>query len=282
VDINEELLNQAEDVYGNNPKMRFLREDLSNGLTPSIKEMDPFDLYFSSFGTLSHLNEEQSIHLVADICRHAEHGAIFVGDWLGRWSYEWQDLWHNPVDHEYFMDYRISYIYPPEERDRVDVAGFPLRLMCRDEIEHIVERAAAESGYRIQPLRYFDRSILVGRHLETGEYNKHCPALRYPINSLFEGYLRTDLESLRVDYVLREGFDHLNNFFESFFMSTNALVDYTIALLAGYDSEKSELGPSPEIMPFYPAPLKETMHSMRRIIEGVGWLPWGQRHDEAR
>jgi SAM-dependent methyltransferase len=275
VDINTDLLQQAEDHYGGNPKMRFFREDLSEGLPARIQKMDPFHLYFTSFGTMSHFTEDQSVRLVADICRHAETGAIFMADWLGRWSYEWQDLWHQPVDREYFMDYRISYIYPPEERDRVEVDEFPLRLICRDEIERIIEGAAAASGCRIRPIQYFDRSILVGRHLETGDYNRNCPALRHPINSLFEGYTRTDLESLRVDYVPREGFDHLNSFFEGFFMSTNTLVDFTIALLSGYDSEKNELGVIPEIRPFYPEPLKETMRSMRRIIEGVGWLPWG-------
>jgi SAM-dependent methyltransferase len=275
VDINEDLLRQAKNYYGGLPKTHFLSEDLSRGLPERITSMAPFDLYFTSFGTLSHFNEEQSIRLLAGVCRHAKNGAIFMGDWLGRWSYEWQDLWHKPLDREYFMNYRISYIYPPEERDRVDVATFPLRLMCRDEIERIVEKAAAHAGCRIRPIKFFDRSILVGRHLETGDYNKNCPPLRHSINSLFEGYTRTDLENLRVDYVPREGFDHLNNFFESFFMSTNALVEYTIALLSGYDSEKNELRYVPEIRPFYPASLKETMHSMRRIIEGVGWLPWG-------
>jgi SAM-dependent methyltransferase len=275
VDVNEDLLQQAEEYYGSNPKMRFLREDLSEGLPPNIEKMDPFDLYFTSFGTLSHFTESQTVSLLADICRHAPDGALFMGDWLGRWSYEWQDLWPEPLDREYFMDYRISYIYPPEERDRVEVAEFPLRLMCRDEIERIIAAAAAESGCRIRPLQYFDRSMLVGRHLETGDYNKNCPPLRYPINSLFEGYTRTDLESLRVDYVPRADFDHLNNFFERFFMATNALVDYTITLLSGYDDETDTLGVTPDILPFYPEPLKATMHSMRRVIEGVGWLPWG-------
>ncbi|MBW2042103.1 MAG: class I SAM-dependent methyltransferase [Deltaproteobacteria bacterium] len=275
VDINEDLLKQAKEYYGTNPKMRFVQEDLTAGFPDSIKALDPFDLYFTSYGTFSHFNQEESIRLVADICRHAPSGALFMGDWLGRWSYEWQDLWHAPVDREYFMNYRISYIYPPEERDHVDVAEFPLRLVCREEIEAIMHAAAAEAGCRIRPIKYFDRSILVGRHLETGDYNKNCPPLRYPINSLFEGYTRTDLESLKVDYVPREGFDPLNNFFERFFMATNTLVDYTIALLSNYDSEKNTIRFAPPVLPFYPEPLKETMISMRRIIEGVGWLPWG-------
>ena len=179
------------------------------------------------------------------------------------------------MNEEYFMDYRISYIYPEEERDQVDVAAFPLRLMCREEIQRIVERAEKRVGCRIVPLTYFDRSILVGRHLETGDYNANCPRLRYNINSLFEGYTRTDLESLIVDHVHRKGHDHLNSFFESFFMASNELVRFTIALLSGYDAEKRELTKVPEVRPYYPEPLKEAMHSMELVIQGVGWLPWG-------
>jgi SAM-dependent methyltransferase len=275
IDINAELLSQATACYGTNPKMCFQREDLSDGLTESITRHEPFDLYFSSYGTWSHFHDDQAVKLVADIARHAPDRAMLVGDWLGRWSYEWQDLWDAPLDQEYFMDYRISYIYPEEERDKVDVASFPLRLMCRDEIQRIIDRAEKEAGCRIRPIQYFDRSILVGRHLETGDYNPNCPNLRYNINSLFEGYVRTDLENLVVDYIPRQGFGFLNNFFESFFLASNALVQYTIELLSGYDPEKGLSETSSPIRDFYPQPLKEAMHSMRRVIEGVGWLPWG-------
>jgi len=275
VDINPELLDQAAAYYGQNPKMQFQRADLSAGFPEQLRKEEPFDLYFTSYGTFSHFTQAQSIDLVADICRHAPDRALFTGDWLGRWSYEWQDLWDAPLDREYFMDYRISYIYPKEERDKVDVATFPLRLMCREEIETIIEAAAEKAGCRIRPLKTYDRSILVGRHLETGDYNRNCPALRTPINSLFEGYTRTDLEALLVDYVPRPGFDHLNNLFERFFMATNTLVQYTINLLAGYDADAESFATEPEILPFYPEPLKEAMHVMRRVISGVGWLRWG-------
>ncbi len=275
VDINEELLNQARAFYGNNSKMRFIREDFSAGLPRKIKDMEPFDVYFSSYGTWSHLHDDQAVALIADICRQAADKAILVGDWLGRWAYEWQDLWDAPLDKEYWMDYRISYIYPKEERDKTDVAVFPLRLMCRDEIQRIIDAAAREAGCRIRPLKYFDRSILVGRHMETGEYNANSPPLRHAVNSLFESYARTDLDTLMVDHVGRHGFNQLNTFFESFFMAANTLVAHTRNLLSEYDAESGGLRTIPEIKPFYPEPLKEAMHSMQRVIQGVGWLPWG-------
>ena len=275
LDVNQDLLDQAREVHGHNPKVHFVSGDLSQGLPPELGQRGPFDLYFTSYGTLSHLRDAECVRLFADICRHASNGALLIGDWLGRYSVEWQDLWHHPADQEYFMDYRISYIFPEEERDQVEVASFPLRLMTRDEVRAILAQAAAQAGVKIEECGFLDRSLLVGRHMETGDYNSNCPSLRGPINSLFESYTRTDLESLLVDYVPRPGFDHLNNFFENLFMSTNALVNYTIALLANYDSEKGDLGEVPQVMPFYPEPLKEAMHTMRRVIQGVGWLSWG-------
>jgi SAM-dependent methyltransferase len=275
LDLNEDLIKQAEACYGHFPKVRFVQGDLSNGLPDSIKEQAPFDVYFTSYGTLSHFDSQQTAKLVADICDHAPSGSLFVGDWLGRYSYEWQDLWHKSPKKEYFMDYRISYIYPEEERDDADVAVFPLRLVTQDEIMAIIEEAEKASEGSIQPLTFYDRSVLIGRHTDTGDYNKNCPKLRAAVNSLFEGYLRTDLENLLVDFVPREGFDHLNNFFEMLFMSCNTLVTHTTSLLSEYDPETETSRPTTDILPFYPEPLKEAMKSMQRVIEGAGWLKWG-------
>jgi len=143
--------------------------------------------------------------------------------------------------------------------------------MTRQEVMRIVERAAKESGVTIRPVSFFDRSIMVGRHLATGEYNPNCKDLRLPINSLFEGYLRTDLEQLLTDYAPRQGFDHLNNFFESFFVSCNTLIDHTIAMLAGHSRGKLDT----RIEPFYPEPLQEAIRTMRLVVETAGKLQYG-------
>ena len=276
LDLNPDLLKQAEEYYGQQPKLRFVQGDLSDGLPRQILDEAPFDVYFTSFGTLSHFHDSQCAKLIADICRHASDGAVFIGDWLGRYTYEWQDLWHHPPDREYFMDYRISYIYPEEVRGEIEIPSFALRLMSRDEIERIIGQAAEMAGIRIEALNYFDRSILIGRHMDTGDYNAHCPKIRLPVNSLFEGYVRTDLESLLIDYVPRKGFDHLNNFFEMFFLSCNTLIKHTIFLLSHYDGETERFdGEADTILPFYPEPLKEAMRTMHRVIEGISWLSWG-------
>jgi SAM-dependent methyltransferase len=269
IDINDNLLSQAAECYNNHPKMRFLKYDISQGLP--FAEEEPFDIYLTSYGTMSHFKDELAARIIADICEHAPDRALFIGDWLGRYSYEWQDLWHHPADEEYFMDYRISYIYPPEERQTADIPVFPLRLITRKEIEAIIGRATSLSGVTIKPITYFDRSVLVGRHLATNDYNPNCTDLRKPINSLFESYTRTDLEKLLVDYVPRAGFVDMNEFFESFFMSTNMLVQHTIALLA----ESISGGAPMPIQSHYPEPLQEAIKTMELIVETCTKLRYG-------
>ena len=268
IDINDNLLEQARDHYAHHPKMRFEKHDLSAGLPEGE---NPFDVYLTSYGTMSHFHDDQAVKIISEICHHAPEKAIFVGDWLGRYSYEWQDLWHMSPLEEYFMDYRISYIYPPDERDKADIPVFPLRLMIKDEIMAIIDRVRKETGVEIKPIGFFDRSILVGRHLETGDYNRHCQDLRLPINSLFESYTRTDLERLMINYVPRDGFAYLNNFYESFFMCCNTLVEHTIAMLAGLNDGETET----RIEPFYPAPLKDAIKSMRGVVEAASMLRFG-------
>lgn len=276
LDLNPDLLRQAEEHYGHLPKVRFLEGDMSDGLPEEIQSEAPFDIYFSSYGTLSHFNDKQCAKIIADICTHSNDRAVFIGDWLGRYSYEWQDLWHHPGDEECFMDYRISYLYPEEVRTAMEIPSFPLRLMTRDEIEHIIEQAGEMSGTQIRPLDFFDRSILIGRHMDTAEYNANCRPLRMAVNSLFEGYLRTDLEGLLVDYAPRRGFERLNGFFEMFFLSWNTVIRHTIFLLSHHGSETERFaGEAQGILPLCPDPLKEAMRTMQRVIEGIGWLPWG-------
>jgi SAM-dependent methyltransferase len=182
IDINQDLLQEAEEAHAGNEKVMFQQRDFSDGIS---SEEPPFDIYFTSYGTLSHNHDEQTIKILTDIAAHSGDHALVIFDWLGKYSYEWQDLWINNQNEETFMDYRISYIYPPEERDTVEIESFPLRLLSRKEAEHIIRTASELSGKEIKIKKFFDRSIFVGRHMDTSEYNRHCPAIREAVNALW-------------------------------------------------------------------------------------------------
>jgi hypothetical protein len=203
-------------------------------------------MYFASYGALSHLHEDQTVELLSDICRQAEDGALIMGDWLGRYSYEWQQLWEDNCEEEQWMDYVISYIYPPEQRDQMELASLDLRLLCRDEIERMVARVREQTGISLTIDTLFDRSLFVGRHIETGDYNAHLKTqLRQTVNSLFERNQRTDLEHLLLNYHPQPDFPDANQFFNRYHQCWNSLVRCTMNGLRD-SGQQSTLDAEPE------------------------------------
>jgi SAM-dependent methyltransferase len=273
VDISEPLIQQAREVHGFNGKVRFELGDFSRGLPAEVGKA-PYDIYFTSFGTMSHLTDDRLVKLLVDIARHGGEHSVLILDWLGRYSYEWQDLWRIEEVPEYTMDYVVSYIYPEDERGDKELDHLTLRLMSSTEVIKLVERASIESGVDIELKVMFDRSLFVGRHMDTGDYNRYCRPLRSAVNSLFEVNTRTDLETLLADYSIKDGFDELNSFFEHYQMSWNALVRYTVDLLYHYDSG-DEGGKPPDIPGSYPDVVQKMMHNMLNIVKSCHWISVG-------
>ena len=278
LDLNADLIDQARAIYGQNPKLIFEQADFSNGL-PLAEGERPYDLYFTSYGTCSHHNDDETfIRLMADIATHAEDYCTVVCDWLGRYSYEWQTLWTNDLSESRNMDYVVSYIYEAEERaERADeLQHLYLRLMSRQEAEGLVAEASQRAGVEIKPLCFFDRAIFTGRHMDTGDYNPHAQPIRQAVNSLHEANLRTDLHSLLVDYMPKSGFEFINDYFEHLQMCWNTMVLYVDELLNLYDETQRRFTSEPRPIPAsYPPPLRDMMERMRSDVEGIGWLETG-------
>ncbi len=274
VDINEDLLREALEFHNGNEKVRFQHGDFSDGMP---LDEPPFDIYLTSYGTLSHNHDQQTVKILCDIAHHCDEHALVICDWLGRYSYEWQDLWIKDPKDETFMDYRISYIYPPEERETIDIKSFPLRLISNNEALKIIKTASTESGVEIKIKKIFDRSVFVGRHMDTAEYNRHCPVIREPVNALLEPNVRTDLSSLIIDYIPKQGFHELNEFFEGFSMCWNSLVKHTMEFLSEFHEQASIVFDSVDIHTFYPESLKNAVQMMRKVVNATGGLPGDSR-----
>ena len=278
VDLNESLLAQARAIYSDNPKMIFQQGDFTQGL-PLFEDEKPYDLYFSSYGTCSHHNDDETmVSLLAEIARRVENYAIVVCDWIGRYSYEWQSLWTNDPSERQNMDYVVSYIYPREEREqrRDELQHLWLRLMSRQEAEAIFAEASQRAGVPIRLASCFDRSVWVGRHMDTGEYNPHAQPIREVVNSLHEENIRTDLSTLFIDYHPKLGFPFLNDYYEHLQMCWNTLVEYTSELLECFDERSRDYAtPPPPVPGGYPPELQKMMTRMRAVVEGVGWLETG-------
>lgn len=278
IELNEELIAQGRHIYGQNAKLTFEQADFTQGL-PLGENEKPYDLYFASYGTCSHHNNDETlIQLLADIGNHVEEHCLMVCDWLGRYSYEWQSLWTNDFDERRNMDYVVSYIYEKEEREqrRDELQHLFLRLMSRQEAEHIVAEANKRTAAEIKPLTFFDRSVFTGRHMDTADYNPYAQPIRQAINSLHETNVRTDPSSVLIDYMPKPGFEFINDYFEQLQMSWNTLVLYVDELMQSYDIQKKAFSSEPPPIPgSYPPALREMMSRMRLVIEGVGWLGLG-------
>ena len=264
IDLNPGLIAQAEAIYGHHRNMAFVEANF-NELDLEAEEL--YDLYLASYGAVSHNGHEQNARLLAKLAQNGRDGSLIIADWLGRYSYEWQTLWSNNLGEEQWMDYVISYIYPEDQRKHRELSSLTLALLSRQEVLNIIQAARRLSGVNIRLRRLFDRSVLVGRHIDTRDYNPHAQPLRQRVNSLFEHNMRTDLEGLLVNYVPKDGFPAVNEFYAMFHSSWNALVGYVIALLRHYDGAKAS--PRPEIERHHPRPLRMAMARMRRLIAAL-------------
>ena len=261
VDLNPALLEQARHRYRREQNVVFVEADLRDGL-PFPAGEEPYDIYFASFGTLSHLGEEETIGLLGDVARHASAGAVLVVDWLGRYAYEWTDLWDADTSREQWMDYRISYIYSEGERLTRPIDSFPLRLLCPEEARRVFKRVEEETRIRLAERALFDRSLFVGRHMDTGDYNHHAPPLRAAVNRLHEPLCRTNLRDLLFDLHLPEGFPGPSALIERLHGYWNSLIRFTAEALACQDASAAP----PSINPSGPEPVRLSMMRLAEVI----------------
>lgn len=270
IDLNPDLIAQAESIYGDRGFMSFQIGNFADGL-PLEKEEPAYDIYFTSYGSLSHLKDSQLEKLLSSIGKHANPGSLVICDFLGRYSYEWQDLWKREPDIDQFMDYKISYLQAPQEmKEKKDIKSFPLRLVCPKELTDVIARVNRKGKKQLAIKRIFDRSILVGRHMETAEYNTNAQPLRRMINSLHEEDVRTDFGELYFPYYPKKGFPELNRFFRQIEECWNILLRFC----------QQRLTQSLDIVELegwrdFPPVLQQTIMTLDRVIDSVGWMRMG-------
>lgn len=272
VDISPAMVEQGQQFYQGDPKVEFVVGDLSQGLGEAKKDHG-YDIYFSSYGSLSHLRDGEMEQLLEDLFDHFEGSCVFVADLLGRFSFEWQCYWSDSGTDEVNMrQYSMSYLYPREMLGKIEVERFPVRYWNAEEFNDFVKRVVSRRGGRIAKSRLWDRSVLVGRHMNTGEFNRHAQPIRRAVNSLHEFNQRTDLETLIFDYTPHADFPKLNDFFEQYQMAWNAVVYAAIQALEHWnDREWLEQDP-PEI---YPAPVNEAIRTIRNVVGNCQWFRMG-------
>lgn len=270
LDLSEAMVEKGRDNYRGLANVRFDVADLRAGLGPA-RATGPFDIYFSSYGALSHLDALSLHDLLKEIALAAKPGAIVVLDLLGRFSPEWPAYWGAQTETEKVKPYSMSYLYPPVERQSGVIERFPLRFWTGDEVRGLAAEVGAASGVDIAVRELRDRSIFVGRHVDTNEYGALVPPLRSYVNQLYEQNVRTNLDNLRFTYRDVPGAAELNAHFRVLAKCWNVVVEFTIERLRGTRLNLVDLEGWRDFRP----ELQMALMTIDRIIDGVAWIDVG-------
>lgn len=264
LDLSEAMVEQGRTNYAGLRNVDFQQADLRNGM-PVLDAEPPFDIYFSSYGALSHLDGADLKRCLVEIVKHAAPGALAVLDLMGRYSLEWPAYWNAATEAEKTRPYSMSYLYDEIERRSGRVETFNIRFWTDEEIRDLCRELSRETGVPVEAVRILDRSIFVGRHVDTREYGCRLPPLRSLVNRLYEQNVRTRIEHLRVKIRSTPGHEPLDEFLQTFSTSWNRVIEFTLERLHGARIDLSAL----EDWPDFTGALQVAIRSMDRIIDGA-------------
>ncbi|MBN1508182.1 MAG: class I SAM-dependent methyltransferase [Sedimentisphaerales bacterium] len=195
LDVSPAMVQQGQENYQGRDYARFLEGDLAEGFP--LQNEPPFHIYFSSYCSLSHLTVAELEHLSAQLFAHAGKGSIVVYDVYGRYSAEWPGYWDKSAEQQ--LPYTMAYLKRPEEQDRKTADWFDVTFWSSKELLDTIHRASATAGKQVSVLLCKDRSILVGRHMDTCFFKPTEFGIRQQVNILFDHDYRGDTSGLRID-----------------------------------------------------------------------------------
>lgn len=274
VDLSPEMVDEARRRFADKPAARFEQCDL--GQPEKILSQNSYDLYFSSYGSPSHLDDSQLRNLVATICRTTDKACVIFLDLLGQYSLEWPRYWGYSLrpDAPKMLPYNMVWLYPPDEqvRHRPDFSDYRVRYWGGKELEGFL-RNIPEVEQRWGGLTLTDRSILCGRHLDTREFNPGSKPVRRALNGLFEFNHRTKPDELLAPDVPSCPDKEVASFFKTYCDLWNATIEAYRAAVSGKDVrahlesilEKFDL----------PQLLRKGFESSLLQQEAMGWLEPG-------
>lgn len=269
LDISQAMVERGQVLFEDRPEIKFAQADLRDGFG-AFKDEEPFDIYFSSYGSLSHLNRQDLVELLQDICEHSGDESLIVLDFLGRYSIEWPDFWFAESESEKVRDYTMSYLYSEAVRKEIESEKFPLRFWVGSDVKDLSQELTETCGVGIEVLKLMDRSLLVGRHTDTREYNDRLKPIRRAVNSLHQDYLRTNLEELILDPAIVPDRPVIAPPLRELIDSWNVVVEYcqqrlwercSLTQLEGWDD--------------FTKPLQFALMTIDRVIADVGWMWYG-------
>lgn len=195
VDISPAMVKQGKKNYAGRSNIQFAEADLSEGLP--LRSHLPYDIYFSSYASQSHLSFDELERLTHHIFSHIDQSGYMVFDLYGRYSPEWPKYWANNC--RTFSPYTMAYLLPPEEQNPEKITWFDATFWSGMELRNLIESTAKSSGRTARIISMQDRSVLVGRHIDTMLFKDHRHQTRMAVNRLFDRDYRGEIVGLRPD-----------------------------------------------------------------------------------
>lgn len=207
LDISPSMIAQGRANYRDLGNVGFEYANLEDGLPQVVMRDRPFDLYFSSYGSLSHLHPESLEALFVQIFKHAANGSVLIYDTHGKYSPSWPKYW---AEKKIMLPYTMAYLVPGDKRKEENVEWFNLCYWDIGDLKAAMQRAASKAGVNINLLYMLDRSIFVGRHIDTGLMSTKPLPLRYQVSRLLDHGYRGEVEHMRVELSHLEKYKDIN------------------------------------------------------------------------
>lgn len=223
LDVNEGLAEVGSKLYADMPGSEFRVGDMRSADLPD----EPFDVYLSTGVPYSHLTPDELegvLESIFDSARRHRTQSVVVVDVLGRYSIEWVGRWRSGR-----WPYRMSFFQSEEEGGFADMS-----FHSADSLAQAINAAASRAGCPAPRIEFADRSIMVGRHTATAEYNEGLPPYRTLVNGLYDGTTDVPIDELRFAVELDEGAPpQVLDFFDSFSRAWDTLLEDTIPARSG-------------------------------------------------
>ena len=194
-DISPAMIEQGRKNYAGTTQIEFVQADLSREFP--LMQDDPYDIYFSSYAPLSQLDYAELEHLTRQIFSHISSRGYMVFDLHGRYSPAWPKYWSKDCYSP--LPYTMAYLLPPQEQDPEKIKWFDVTYYSGSELGQLIESAAKAAGKKAKIITMQDRSIFVGRHMDTCLFKKERHQIRVEVNRLFERDYRERINGLSLD-----------------------------------------------------------------------------------
>lgn len=207
IDISPSMISQGRSNYRDFGNVSFEYGNLEDGLPVVALQEKPFNLYLSTFGSFSHLEPELLKKLSVQIFRHAANGSIYLFDTHGKYSPSWPKYW---AEKKHVLPYTMAYLIPGDKRAAEKIDWFNVCYWDPADLKNTLEKAANEAGCSINVLNMLDRSIFVGRHMDTGLLSTKPLPIRYQVNRLLDHGYRGEVDHLKIDLSHLEEYKNIN------------------------------------------------------------------------